>query len=118
MCMRDAVRTGRLPKFRDLENPRYFPYRWGQSFWAYLDGTYGDDIVGALLRSAGRTGNVQFALEQMTHRPADSLIADWHRALIDAAKPVAVATGITLPADRAQSMAARLIPVSTSGARL
>ncbi len=31
MWMRDAVRTGRLPKFRDLENPRYFPYRWGQS---------------------------------------------------------------------------------------
>src|SRR5438477_983850 len=118
MWMRDAVRRGELPKFRDLENPRYFPYRWGQSFWAYLGGTYGDDIVGALLRSAGRTGNVQFALEQMTHRPADSLIADWHRALIDAAKPVAVATGSTLPADRAQSMAARLIPVSTSGARL
>src|SRR3989442_3954711 len=118
MWMRDAVRRGELPKFRDLENPRYFPYRWGQSFWSYLGGTYGDDIVGALLRSAGRTGNVQFALEQMTHRPADSLIADWHRALIDAAKPVAVATGITLPADRAQSMAARLIPVSTSGARL
>src|SRR5438445_794265 len=118
MWMRDAVRRGELPKFRDLENPRYFPYRWGQSFWSYLGGTYGDDIVGALLRSAGRTGNVQFALEQMTHRPADSLIADWHRALIDAAKPVAVATGITLPADRAQSMAARLLPVSTSGARL
>src|SRR5438093_1570184 len=118
MWMRDAVRRGELPSFRDLENPRYFPYRWGQSFWSYLGGTYGDDIVGALLRSAGRSGNVQLALEQMTHRPADSLIADWHRALTDAAKPVAVATGITLPADRAQRMQARLMPVSTSGARL
>src|SRR2546430_3965442 len=57
MWMRDAVRRGELPKFRDLENPRYFPYRWGQSFWAYLGGTYGDDIVGALLRSAGRSGD-------------------------------------------------------------
>src|SRR6266849_8272000 len=118
MWMRDAVRRGELPKFRDLENPRYFPYRWGQSFWAYLGGTYGDDIVGALLRSAGRTGNVQFALEQMTHRPADSLIADWHRALIDAAKPVAVATGVTLPTDSAQRMQARLTPAATAGARL
>src|SRR5947208_1765132 len=118
MWMRDAVRRGELPKFRDLENPRYFPYRWGQSFWAYLGGTYGDDIVGALLRSAGRSGNVQLALEQMTHRPADSLIADWHRALTDAAKPVALATGVTLPADRAQRMQARLLPASTSGARL
>src|SRR6267378_2971514 len=118
MWMRDAVRTGRLPKFRDLEDQRYFPYRWGQSFWSYLGGTYGDDIVGALLRAAGRTGNGQAAMEQMTHRPADSLIADWHRALIDAAKPVAVATGTPLPADRAQRDQARLTPVSTPGARL
>jgi len=117
MWMRDAVRRGELPNFRDLENPRYFPYRWGQAFWAYLGGTYGDDIVGALLRSAGRSGNVQLALEQMTHRPADSLIADWHRALTDAAQPVAVATGITLPTDRAQRMQARLTPAPTSGAR-
>src|SRR2546425_956479 len=117
MWMRDAVRRGELPSFRDLENPRYFPYRWGQSFWAYLGGTYGDDIVGALLRSAGRSGNVQFALEQMTHRPADSLIADWHRALTDAAQPVAVATGITLPTDRAQRIQARLTPAATAGAR-
>ena len=117
MWMRDAVRTGRLPKFRDLENPRYFPYRWGQSFWAYLGGTYGDDIVGALLRSAGRSGNVQAALEQMTHRPADSLIADWHRALTDAAKPIAVATGTPLPTDKAQRDQARLTPVTTAGAR-
>src|SRR6266566_822235 len=117
MWMRDAVRRGELPSFRDLESYKYFPYRWGQAFWAYLGGTYGDDIVGALLRSAGRSGNVQLALEQMTHRPADSLIADWHRALTDAAQPVAVATGITLPTDRAQRMQARLTPAPTSGAR-
>src|SRR3989442_326693 len=118
MWMRDAVRRGELPKFRDLENPRYFPYRWGQSFWSYLGGTYGDDIVGALLRSAGRSGNVQAALELMTHRPADSLIADWHRALTDAAQPVAVATGVTLPTDRSQREQARLTPAATAGARL
>src|SRR2546427_7158778 len=118
MWMRDAVRRGELPKFRDLENPRYFPYRWGQSFWAYLGGTYGDDIVGALLRSAGRSGNVRLALEPRTPRPAGSLIADWHRALTDAAKPVALATGTPLPADREQRMAARLTAVTTSGARL
>ena len=117
MWMRDAVLHRELPKLRDLENPKYFPYRWGQSFWSYLGGTYGDDIVGALLRAAGRTGNVQGALEQMTHRPADSLVADWHRALIDAAQPVAVATGVTLPSDRAHADQARLAQVTTPGAR-
>ncbi len=117
MWMRDAVRRGELPKFRDLENPRYFPYRWGQSFWSYLGGTYGDDIVGALLRSAGRSGNVQAALEQITHRPADSLIADWHRELTQAAQPVAVATGVILPTDQKERQQARLTPATTSGAR-
>ena len=117
MWMREAVRTERLPGFRELEDPRWFPYRWGQSFWSYLGGTYGDDIVGALLRAAGRTGNVQASLEQMTHRPADSLIADWHRALIDGARPVAVATGVSLPTDRAERDHMRMTTVSTAGAR-
>src|SRR6266480_3710554 len=118
MWMRDAVRRGELPKFRDLESYKYFPYRWGQSFWAYLGGTYGDDIVGALLRAAGRTGNVQASLETMTHRPVDSLIADWHRALTEAAQPVAVATGVGLPTDKAQAQHERQIPAATKGARL
>ena len=118
MWMRDAVRRGDLPKFHDLENPKYFPYRWGQSLWAYLGGTYGDDIVGALLRAAGRTGNVQGALEQMTHRPVDSTIADWHRALIEAAQPVAVATGVQLPADRKHVPPELQMPVTATGARL
>ena len=118
MWMRDAVRRGDLPNFRDLENPKYFPYRWGQSLWAYLGGTYGDDIVGALLRAAGRTGNVQGALEQMTHRPVDSTIADWHRALIEAAQPVAVATGVQLPADRKHVPRELQVPVTATGARL
>src|SRR5256714_573613 len=118
MWMRDAVRRGDLPNFRDLENPKYFPYRWGQSLWAYLGGTYGDDIVGALLRAAGRTGNVQGALEQMTHRPVDSTIADWHRALIEAAQPVAVFTGVQLPADRKHVPRELQVPVTATGARL
>ena len=118
MWMRDAVRIGKLPSFRQLDDPRYFPYRWGQSFWAYLGGTYGDDIVGAALRAAGRTGNVQGALEQMTHRPVDSLVADWHRALTEAAQPVAVATGVTLPTGKQQYQQARQVAVSTPGAKL
>ena len=118
MWMRDAVRRAELPKFRDLENPRYFPYRWGQSFWAFLGGTYGDDIVGTLLRAAGRTGNVQAALEQMTHRPVDSLVAEWHRELTADAREVAAATGVELPADRARIQRERQTPVTVAGARL
>ena len=118
MWMRDAVRRGELPKFKDLDSYKYFPYRWGQAFWAYMGGTYGDDVVGALLRSAGRTGNVQASLEQMTHRPVDSLFADWHRALTAGAQAVAAATGVELPTDKVRVQHERQTPVTASGARL
>ena len=118
MWMRDAVRRGELPNFRELDNYKYFPYRWGQAFWAYMGGTYGDDVVGALLRAAGRNGNVQLSLETMTHRPVDSLFADWHRALSASAREVAAATGNELPTDKSRIQIERTTPVTTAGARL
>jgi len=79
MWMRDAVRTGRLPSFRDLENPRYFPYAGVSPSGPTSVGRTAMTSSARLLRAAGRSGNVQAALEQMTHRPAEQSIADWHR---------------------------------------
>jgi hypothetical protein len=45
MWMRDATLNNDIPNFRMLENPRYFPYRYGEAFWAFLTGLYGDDII-------------------------------------------------------------------------
>src|SRR3954466_16296595 len=36
MWLRDAARKEKLPSIDDLDNPKYFPYRWGQAFWAYV----------------------------------------------------------------------------------
>ncbi len=118
MWMRDAVRRDELPNFRELDSYKYFPYRWGQAFWAYMGGTYGDDVVGALLRAAGRNGNVQLTLESLTHRPVDSLFADWHRALTASAHEVAAATGTELPTDKGGVQRERATPVMATGARL
>jgi Tol biopolymer transport system component len=93
MWMRDAVRRNKLPKLDDLADPEYFPYRWGQSFWAFVGGTYGDDVVGAALRAGGKSGNVRAALTQVTGQPADSLVAQWHRALRTSVEPIAALTG-------------------------
>src|SRR5436309_3827673 len=54
----------------------------------------------------------------MTHRPVDSTIADWHRALIEAAQPVALPTGVQLPADRKHVPPELQLPVTATGARL
>ena len=45
MWMRDAVLNNDVPDFKKLENPRYFPYRYGEAFWAVIAGLYGDDII-------------------------------------------------------------------------
>ena len=63
MWMRDAAIQPRLPTIRELSNPKYFPYRWGQALWAYVVGRWGDAAVGALLRTACATGNAEIALD-------------------------------------------------------
>src|SRR6187397_1961201 len=52
MWMREAARREKLPYIKDLEDPRYFPYRYGQALWAFIGGKYGDRAVGSLLRAA------------------------------------------------------------------
>jgi hypothetical protein len=49
MWIREAARQERLPDIDDLDNPRYFPYRYGHAVWAYIAGRYGDRAVGAML---------------------------------------------------------------------
>lgn len=80
MWMRDAVQRGDLPTLDDLSrDPRYFPYRYGHAFWAYVAGTYGDNAVPALFKAAGQSG-IDAAVEQVLHTSEDSLSQNWIRA--------------------------------------
>ncbi|MDX1673202.1 MAG: hypothetical protein R3314_00265 [Longimicrobiales bacterium] len=57
MWLRDAALRGDLPTFRQLTNdPRFFPYRYGQALWAYIGGRWGDRAVTDLYKSALRHG--------------------------------------------------------------
>ena len=49
-----ATRPRTRFRHRQLDNPRYFPYRYGQALWAYVAGRWGDEAIGQLLRRAGR----------------------------------------------------------------
>ena len=81
MWMRDAVAQGKLPKIKDLDHPKYFPYRWGQALWAYLGGAYGDKVVGELQKVAGRSGDVKAAFTAVLHKSDTELTSEWQRAL-------------------------------------
>lgn len=83
MWMRGAVQDtvgDSLPSFRQLDDPRYFPYRYGQALLAYVGGEYGDDRIGELLRGAGRTRGVDQAIRGVLSMTPDQLVARWHQA--------------------------------------
>lgn len=56
MWMRSAVMNDDVPTIRDLNNPRYFPYRYGQAFWAFLTGLKGDDIIRPFYETTAKFG--------------------------------------------------------------
>src|SRR5438067_9209881 len=66
MWLRDAVRQEKLPSIEDLDNPKYFPYRWGQAFWAYVGGRFGDDKIRQMLSLAAAAGDVNVAIKRVT----------------------------------------------------
>ena len=111
MWMRDAVRQV-LPDVQKLGDPRFFPYRYGQSLWAYIAGRWGDDIVGRLLKASRSSGGPQMAFARVLRMPADSVVAGWHRTLRSYYEPLLDMTG------RAADYGRPLITPLSSGGRV
>jgi hypothetical protein len=95
MWMRGAMEDT-LPSYADLEDPRFFPYRYGQALLAYVAGRWGDRIMGDLLRAAGRSRNITLGIQAVLAMTAEDLVADWHRATYAAYGDL---RGLTQPAE-------------------
>lgn len=80
LWMRDAVRNDDLPTLRKLDNFRYFPYRWGQAFWAYVAGVYGDEAIAPLFMNTAKYG-LDPAIRMTLATTPDSLSSNWRNAL-------------------------------------
>lgn len=77
MWIRDAVRRDELPTIEQMSTERrFFPYRFGQAVWAYIGGTYGDDAVIQIFRSALSFG-FESAIEWTLGITADTLSLRW-----------------------------------------
>ena len=87
MWLRDSVQHEKLPKLKDLQNPEFFPYRFGQAFWSYVGGRFGDGVIGRMLASASRSGPEQ-AIRSVLKVTPEELENDWHRSLSDQYKVV------------------------------
>src|SRR3954453_2108881 len=88
MWMRDAVRESAsgekkdaLPSIQDLDKPKYFPYRWGQAFWAYVGGRYGDEVIPKMLSLAATAGDPNIAIEKVLGLKTKQLSDDWQASL-------------------------------------
>jgi WD40 repeat protein len=102
MWLRDAVRQSAdpedeeakdaLPTIEQLDNPRYFPYRWGQAFWSYVTGRWGDRVVGEMLRTGGATGDTELTIQRVLGVTGKELSADWHAAIRNLYAPVLAKT--------------------------
>ena len=93
MWMREATRRESLPDIDKLDNPKYFPYRYGQALWAFIAGKYGDGAVANMLRAAaGRDATYSSAIESVLQISTKVLTREGHNAEFEAFRPIAEAT--------------------------
>ena len=77
MWMRDAVENDDIPTLKDLTtNPKYFPYRYGQAFWAFVTGKWGDQIIESLFKQTAVYG-FEEGIQQTLNMTPDSLSMLW-----------------------------------------
>jgi Tol biopolymer transport system component len=89
MWIRDAARSeDKLPAIRQLGDPNYFPYRWGQAFWSYVAGRWGDGSIRSIFDEALETGSPTVGLEQVTGIAEKELSSEWHQAIREQYAPI------------------------------
>jgi Tol biopolymer transport system component len=112
MWVREAASREAMPTVDDLNNPNFFPYRYGHAFWAYVAGRWGDAAVGDMLRATGPQGSIETAMETVLGVDEETFTADWHAATQRAYAPF-FETG-----SRAEAFAKPLITEGGTGSDL
>jgi Tol biopolymer transport system component len=82
MWLRSGVAANKLPTLKDLTNrpDLYFPYRWGEAFWAYVTGRYGDTIIRRLFMETARRGYAD-AIKNVLKMDEKTFSTQWQTAI-------------------------------------
>src|SRR2546425_1221534 len=81
MWLRDASLEGHLPTIQQLTNdPRVFPYRFGQAVFAYIGEKWGDEAIGEILQATVTSG-VEGAFKRALGLSLDQLSDEWRDAV-------------------------------------
>ncbi len=83
MWMRDAALTGDVPTIRQMtQQPgRFFPYRWGQALFSYIGGTWGDAVIGQILRQMGQGVPMEQAFQRILNISIEDLSDDFQASI-------------------------------------
>jgi hypothetical protein len=112
MWLRDAALRGDLPTFRQLtQDPRFFPYRYGQALWAYIGGRWGDRAVTDLYKAALREG-WDPAVRRVLRVTSQELNDGWLASIRSTYLPLLQGK------DRPEEIAARVIAQEIEGGRM
>ena len=112
MWVRDASSRGKMPTVDKLDDPDFFPYRYGHAFWAYVAGRWGDAAVGDMLRATGPQADIESAMQQVLGVDEETFTREWHEATRRTYAPVFETTRT------ASSFGRTLIGKETSGGEL
>ena len=87
MWMRDAYLTKDIPSLKDLTTTnKYFPYRYGQAFWAYIGSTYGDTVIVPFFKETAKYG-YQLAIRRTFGYDERTLSNLWKTSIENTYKP-------------------------------
>ncbi len=81
MWLRDAAAEGKIPSIRELEtDPRIFPYRFGQAIVTYIGQRWGDEAIGAILKTS-RTGSLETGFRRIIGLDFRQFSEQWKDAI-------------------------------------
>lgn len=80
LWMRDAVHNKDVPTLDQMNNPKYFPYRYGHAFWVFLTGLKGDAVIEPFFRATYLYG-IDMACTMVLNMKKDDLSKLWQNTL-------------------------------------
>jgi Tol biopolymer transport system component len=82
--IRDAAINGNLPSIEAMTRypDEFFPYRFGESVWAYVGKKWGDEVIGQILLATPNLG-VDRAIKRELGITLDELSDEWREAMQD-----------------------------------
>ncbi len=81
MWMRDALLNNDFPTLKEMTRDQsYFPYRYGQAFWATVGKVWGDGVILPLFMETARVG-YERAMDSILNMDAGSFSSMWEAAM-------------------------------------